>query len=98
MTKFGHNGSSSGGIGGKSIGVGGIGIGVDVEIVGVIGGVGGMVLLLGFIIWAWMPLLLKGEKDPMRVLNRGVRIRGDGRVVEGLRVKGTDEDEAEGRG
>jgi hypothetical protein len=29
-------------------------------------------------------LLLKGESDPIRVLNRGLRIRGEGRVVEGL--------------
>ena len=32
------------------------------------------------------------------MLNRGVRIRGEGEVVEGLRVSGTDEVEAESRG
>ena len=32
------------------------------------------------------------------MLNRGVRIRGEGKVVEGLRVSGTDEVEAESRG
>jgi len=44
-------------------------------------------------------LLIEGENDndPIRVLNRGVRIRGEGRVVEGLRARGTDEVEAEGR-
>ena len=46
--------------------------------------------------------LIEGEYDPpIRVLNRGVRIRGEGRVVvlKGLRVKGTDEVEiVEGRG
>jgi hypothetical protein len=49
---------------------------------------------------ALMPLLLRlmgDNDDPIRVLNRGVRIRGEGRVVEGLRVNGTDEVEAEGR-
>ena len=29
-------------------------------------------------------LLLIGENDPIRVLNRGLRIRGEGRGVEGL--------------
>ena len=46
------------------------------------------------------PLLLlpsiEGENDPIRVLNRGVRIRGEGKVVEVLRVSGTGE--VEGRG
>ena len=48
------------------------------------------------------PLLLllsiEGENDPIRVLNRGVRIRGEGKVVEVLRVSGTGEVEVEGRG
>ena len=33
----------------------------------------------------WMIILLlkeEGESDPIRVLNRGLRIRGEGRVVE----------------
>ena len=50
---------------------------------------------------ALRPLLLafiEGENDPIRVLNRGVRIRGEGKVVEGFRVSGTDEVEVEGRG
>ena len=61
----------------KSLNVGGIGIGVDLEM-GVIGGDGGIAVL-----W-WMILLLneEGESDPMRVLYRGFRIRGEGRVVE----------------
>ena len=75
--------------------MGSIGIGVDVE-TGVRGdgGDGGEMAL--------MPLLslVLGENDPIRVLNRGVRIRGEGRVVvaEGLRVvNGTNVIEAEGR-
>ena len=72
--------------------MGSIGIGVDVE-TGVRGDGGEMAL---------MPLLslVLGENDPIRVLNRGVRIRGEGRVVvaEGLRVvNGTNVIEAEGR-
>ena len=57
-----------------------MGIGVDLEM-GVIGGDGGIAVLL---LWMILLLLLKeeGESDPMRVLNRGFRIRGDGRVVE----------------
>ena len=58
-----------------------MGIGVDLEM-GVIGGDGGIIVVL---LLLWMILLLKeGESDPMRVLNRGFRIRGEGRVVEGL--------------
>ena len=77
MTSVGLNGSS-GGIGSRSIGVGGIGIGVDVE-TGVIGDGGDDGEM------ALMPLLFlffsEGENDPIWVLNRGVRIRGEGRVV-----------------
>jgi hypothetical protein len=77
--------------------VGGTGIGVDVEnFFGVIGGDGVVVGLFVWIITGLMVLLLKGENDPIRVLNRGLRIRGEGRGVEGLRGKGTDE--VEGRG
>ena len=75
--------------------MGGIGIGVDVE-TGVIGSGGGGLALMPLLF-----LVLEGENDPIRVLNRGVRIRGEGRVVvvEGLRVvNGTNEVEAEGRG
>ena len=58
-----------------------MGIGVDLEM-GVIVGDGGIIVLL---LW-WMILLLllneEGESDPMRVLNRGFRIRGEGGVVE----------------
>jgi len=36
--------------------------------------------------------------DPIRVQNRGVRIRGEGRVIEGLRVSGADEVEAAATG
>ena len=47
-------------------------------------------------------LLIEENDSPIRVLNRGLRIRGEGRgegrVVEGLKVNGTDEVEAEGRG
>ena len=62
----------------------GIGIGVDLEM-GVIGGDGGIIVLL--LLWMMILLLLlllkeEGESDPMRVLNRGFRIRGEGRVVE----------------
>ena len=32
------------------------------------------------------------------MLNRGVQIQGEGKVVEGFRVSGTDEVEVEGRG
>ena len=57
-----------------------MGIGVDLEM-GVIGGDGGIVVLL-----LWMIILLlqlnEGESDPMRVINRGFQIRGEGRVVE----------------
>jgi len=89
--------SGSGGIGGsnKSIGVGGTGIGVDVEIFGVV--IGGDDDGIGFVIrWGGETLLLlllmKGEKDPIWVLNRGLRIRGEGRVVvEELGVKGMEE-------
>ena len=60
--------------------MGGIRIGVDLEM-GVIGGDGGIIVLL-----LWMILLLllneEGESDPIRLLNRGFRIRGEGRVVE----------------
>ena len=63
----------------KSLGEGGMGIGVDLEM-GVIGGDGGIIVVL----LLWMILLLneEGESDPMRVLNRGFRIRGEGKVVE----------------
>ena len=50
---------------------------------GVIGGDGGIIVLL---LWWWMILLLllneEGESDLIRVLYRGFRIRGEGRVVE----------------
>ena len=61
--------------------MGGTGIGVDLEM-GVIGGDGGIIVLL--LLWMILLLLLneEGESDPMRVLNRGFRIRGEGRVVE----------------
>ena len=55
-----------------------MGIGVDLEM-GVIGGDGGIIVLL------WMIMLLlkeEGESDRIRVLYRGFRIRGEGRVVE----------------
>ena len=45
-----------------------------------------------------MPLLLLFIGDPIRVLNRGVRTRGEGSVVEGLKVSGTDEGDVEGKG
>ena len=63
--------------------MGGIGIGVDLEM-GVIGGDGGIIVVL--MLWMILLLLLneEGESDPIRVLNRGFRIRGEGRVVEGL--------------
>ena len=63
--------------------MGGIGIGVDLEM-GVIGGDGGIIVLLLWMMILLLLLLLKeeGESDPMRVLNRGFRIRGEGRVVE----------------
>ena len=88
-TNSGYNGSSffssSGGMGVnlKSVGVGGMGIGVDLEM-GVIGGDGGIIVLL-WLLWMIILLLLlneEGESDPIRVLNRGFRIRGEGRVVE----------------
>ena len=60
--------------------MGGIRTGVDLKM-GVIGGDGGIIVLL-----LWMILLLllneEGESDPIRLLNRGFRIRGEGRVVE----------------
>ena len=60
--------------------MGGIGIGVDLEM-GVIGGDGGVIVML--LLWMILLLLLKeGESDPMRVLYRCFRIRGEGRVVE----------------
>ena len=61
--------------------MGGIGIGVDLEM-GVIGGDGGIIVLL--LLWMILLLLLnkEGESDPIRLLNRGFRIRGEGRVVE----------------
>ena len=59
--------------------MGGIRIGVDLEM-GVIGGDGDIIVLL----WMILALLLneEGESDPIRLLNRGFRIRGEGRVVE----------------
>jgi len=64
--------------------VGGIGIGVDVEM-GVIGGDSGMVLWMiswGGVLMLLLLLLLKeGESEPIRVLNRGFRIRGEGKGV-----------------
>jgi len=41
-------------------------------------------------------LLMKGEDDLIRVLNLGLRIRGEGKVVEELRVNGMVEVGAEG--
>ena len=61
-----------------------MGIGVDLE-VRVIGGDGGIIVVL--LLWMMIFLLLLkggGESDLIRVLNRGFRIRGEGRVVEGL--------------
>ena len=90
-TNSGHNGSSfsssSDGIGVnlKSLGVCGMGIGVDFGM-GVIGGDGGIIVVLWWMMMLVLLLLLneEGESDPIRVLNRGFRIRGEGRVVEGL--------------
>ena len=61
--------------------MGGIRIGVDLEM-GVIGGDGGIIVLL--LLWMILLLLLneEGESDPIRLLNRGFQIRGEGRVVE----------------
>ena len=82
--------------------MGGIRIGVDVE-TGVKGDGddGGMMLWIikrGGLAMKPLLLLFIGENEPIRVLNRGVRIRGESKVVEGLRVSGTDEVEAEARG
>ena len=50
---------------------------------GVIGGDGGIIVLL-LLLWMILLLLFKeeGESDPIRVLNRGFRIRDEGKVVE----------------
>ena len=59
-----------------------MGIGVDLEM-GVIGGDGGIIVLLLLLLWMIILLLKEeGESDPIRVLNRGFQIRGEGRVVE----------------
>ena len=58
-----------------------MGIGVDLEM-GVIGGDGGIIVLLLWMILLLLLLLNEDESDPMRVLYRGFRIRGEGRVLE----------------
>lgn len=74
-------------MGGSSIGVGGIGIGVDVGIRGVGDGGGSGTVL--WIVKVVLLLLMEGDNGLIRVLNRGVRIRGEGRCVEELGVSGT---------